>query len=324
MGWVDEAFRPALSNPGKLIRPALVILAFEAVSTNHSDITTRNKDATHIQMVLPVAAAVQFTHEFTLIHDDIEDMDEYRRNRKTVWKVWGIPQGINTGDAMFAYARCAIWDTLEQGVSPERAIQCAQLLDHTCISIAEGQFMDIGFENRDDVSVALYMQMIKRKTAFFLQTCAQMGALLGTDNPNSIEKLADFGLALGMAFQIRDDILGTWASQTVSGKKAAGDIIRHKKNLPVIYALANTNSKDQHILQELYALQRPLEAEEIHTVLAIFAKTGVREVCEDHLTKESHILAKKLAAIRQSLPDIHSEVLQDFEQLVEFVSHVSI
>ncbi|MBO0796698.1 MAG: polyprenyl synthetase family protein, partial [Ktedonobacteraceae bacterium] len=111
LGWVDEHFVPTSNNPGKLLRPTLLILAYEVAGA--WELSSRRD---YIQRALPAAVAVELTHNFSLIHDDIEDGDEERRHRKTLWKIWGIPQAINTGDGMFAMARLALWNSLEQGV----------------------------------------------------------------------------------------------------------------------------------------------------------------------------------------------------------------
>ena len=165
LGWVDTNFSPITSSHGKLLRPTLLLLAFEATGEHNHDAATEQHDSSHLRRALPAAAAIELTHNFTLIHDDIEDSDNERRHRSTLWNVWGIPQAINTGDGMFALARYALWDVVDEGVDPAIAVQLGAALDRACLAVSEGQYLDISFENRDDISVAMYVDMIGRKTA---------------------------------------------------------------------------------------------------------------------------------------------------------------
>src|SRR5947208_12445210 len=171
LGWVDSNFSPVSSNPGKQLRPILLLLAFEATAEHTHDAETEQHDSSHLRRALPAAASIELTHNFTLIHDDIEDGDNERRHRSTLWNVWGIPQAINTGDGMFALARYALWDVVDEGMDPAIAVQLGAVLDKACLVLAEGQYLDISFENRDDISVAMYVDMIGRKTAT-LMGCA--------------------------------------------------------------------------------------------------------------------------------------------------------
>ena len=239
LGWVDTNFSPVSSNPGKLLRPTLLLLAFEATGEHNHDAETEQHNSSHLSRALPAAASIELTHNFTLIHDDIEDGDRERRHRSTLWNVWGIPQAINTGDGMFALARYALWDVVDEGVDPSIAVQLGAVLDKACLVLAEGQYLDISFENRDDISVAMYVDMIGRKTATLMGCAAEMGAMLGTREAETIFRLRSFGFSIGIAFQVRDDLLGVWASTEELGKTPAGDIYRRKKSLPVLHALEN-------------------------------------------------------------------------------------
>src|SRR6266567_3001954 len=141
LGWVDTNLTPATSNPGKLLRPTLVLLAYEAAGA--WGLADNAGAASHyLERALPAAAAVELTHNFTLIHDDIEDGDTERRHRPTLWSIWGIPQAINTGDGLFALARLTLWDILEKGVDGHIAARLGRILDHACLVLAEGQYLD--------------------------------------------------------------------------------------------------------------------------------------------------------------------------------------
>src|SRR5207302_2017554 len=144
---------------GKMLRPTLLLLAYEAAGAWGMT----SSDAGYLRRALPAAAAVELTHNFTLIHDDIEDGDAERRHRPTLWKLWGIPQAINAGDGLFAMARLALWDSLDEGVEGAIAARLGALLDQACIVLAEGQYLDISFEEGQNISVARYVDMIGRK-----------------------------------------------------------------------------------------------------------------------------------------------------------------
>ena len=145
---------------------------------------------------------------------------------------------------MFALARLTLWGVLEHGVDPAIAVRLGAALDRACLVIAEGQYLDINFEDRLEVAVALYIDMIRRKTAELMACAAEMGALLGTSDAETIRRLRSFGEAMGIAFQVRDDMLGIWASSDESGKTPAGDIYRRKKSLPILHALEHANPAD--------------------------------------------------------------------------------
>ncbi len=146
LGWVDSSFSPIAISPGKLLRPTLLLLAYEAAGACSPDAETTSYDAHYLRRALPAAAAVELTHNFTLIHDDIEDRDAERRHRPTLWNVWGIPQSINTGDGMFALARSTLWSVVEEGVGAAIAVRLGAMLDRACLVLAEGQFLDIALK----------------------------------------------------------------------------------------------------------------------------------------------------------------------------------
>ena len=153
---------------------------------------------------------------------------------------------------MFALARLALWDALEHGVDSTLAARLAMLLDRTILVLAEGQYLDISSEDRQTIPVAMYVDMIERKTAALMSCATEMGARLGTTNTETINCLRSFGKAIGIAFQIRDDLLGIWATREELGKTEAGDIYRCKKSLPILHALEHATPRDRNRLQEIY------------------------------------------------------------------------
>jgi geranylgeranyl diphosphate synthase, type I len=323
LGWVDTTFSPVTSNPGKLLRPTLLLLAYEAAGASTHEVGAVTHNSSHLSRALPAAASVELTHNFTLIHDDIEDGDIERRHRSTVWNVWGIPQAINTGDGMFALARLALWDVVNEGVDPAIAVRLGAVLDKACLVIAEGQYLDISFETREDISVAMYVDMISRKTATLMSCAAEMGALLGTHDADTIARLSSFGYAMGIAFQVRDDLLGIWASTAELGKTPAGDIYRRKKSLPVLHALEQANASDQQLLRQVYTQTAPVTGEQVEEVLSIFARTQTKAYCRSFLAEQCQLAYQALANVPRNSNAVAARALGDMETLVHFVEEAA-
>jgi geranylgeranyl diphosphate synthase type I len=260
MGWETENGRARPGKPGKFIRSILHLLSCRAVGG----------DATQ---VLPSAAAVEFVHNLSLIHDDIQDRSHERRGRPTVWKLWGKSQAINIGDFMFALASLALLKLKDNGVPSEEIVHSFHLLATACKELCEGQYLDIEFENRVDITVEDYLNMIRKKTAALIATSASMGAYLGKGG-EKVQYFYQFGEALGMAYQIRDDILGIWGMKESTGKSIKEDLRQRKKTLPVVYALRE--SADKAKLERLYT-QRHIERGDIPIVMEILDQSGARD-----------------------------------------------
>src|SRR5579883_294507 len=179
LGWLDQQFRPIDGHPGKLLRPTLLLLSYELARAQEQP-SASNPPAISRQAALPAAAAIELAHNFTLLHDDIEDGDVERRHRPTVWSVWGVPQAILIGDALFALARLHLWKVLEEGVAPAIVLDLAELFDLALLKLTEGQHLDLSFEQQQQVSLTDYEAMIGRKTACLMCCAMKMGARLGT------------------------------------------------------------------------------------------------------------------------------------------------
>ncbi len=221
MGWSGEG--AGKESQGKRIRPLLVLLTCWASGGNW-------------QAALPAAAAVELVHNFSLVHDDIQDKSDLRRGRLTVWRQWGVPQGINAGDGLFVLSNLALMD-LQRDFSPEIVVKAVNILQNTCLNLTRGQFMDINNETRHDLTVYDYWSMISGKTAALLAASCSLGALLsGADEPTQ-EAYTNFGHYLGMAFQVQDDILGIWGDSALTGKSIDSDLITGKKTLPILIGL---------------------------------------------------------------------------------------
>jgi geranylgeranyl diphosphate synthase, type I len=249
---------------GKRMRPLLGLLVYRALTGDHA-------------AALPGAAAVELGHNFSLVHDDIEDSDAERRHRPTLWAIWGVPLAINAGDALFALSRLALYRALDAGtVSDRRMLELMRVYDETCLALCEGQFLDISFERRTDVTVDEYMEMIGRKTAALLAASLQAGAILADDAPETAEAFRSFGYHIGLAFQMADDVKGSFWPSTASGKPEAGDIRKRKKTLPLVWALQHAPEPDASRLREIYAAETPspMSQSEVDEVLAILERSG--------------------------------------------------
>ena len=233
MGWADAAFNPCQARTGKLIRPVLCLLACEACGGDW-------------EQALPAGAAIELMHNFSLIHDDIEDRDETRRERPTVWALWGEAQGINAGDTLFALTQLALLRLSERGVPASTVVVALRLVNRTCVTLTGGQYLDIGFESQTDISTTDYLAMIERKTGALVACACETGALIAAVPAPQRERLRSFGHHLGLVFQMRDDILGIWGDPNRTGKPVGSDIARRKKSLPIIHGL--THSTELHTL----------------------------------------------------------------------------
>lgn len=257
MGWADENLHPAQINSGKRIRPLLCLLACAAAGGDW-------------QQAVPAAAAIEILHNFSLVHDDIQDVSPTRRGRPTLWTIWGQPQAINTGDAMFAMAHLAMNRLAERGTSPEIVVRALRRFDETCVALTQGQYTDMSFEDRKGVDVAEYIAMITGKTAVLIALSAELGALVAGVEDDRVQAFADFGLNLGLAFQVLDDVLGIWGDEVVTGKSVATDITTRKKTLPVLYGLPRNQA-----LRELYDGDAT-DGEFVRQVVALLDEAGAR------------------------------------------------
>ena len=267
LGWADERFQAVEAKRGKRLRPLLCLLACEAAGGDY-------------HLALPAAAAIELVHNFSLIHDDIEDRGHLRHHRPTVWHLWGEPQAINVGDGMLLLAHLTIHRLLDRGVSPGKMAAVMRALDAASLSLCQGQYLDLSFEERLDVTVEEYLAMIEDKTASLIACSTQIGAMLATDDGTLIEHYRHFGKNLGMAFQVIDDILGIWGDEEVTGKPAADDILNKKKTLPIVYALGQglLEARGQG-LGEIYG-KDVLTDEDVRRVIAILDEVKARQYAE--------------------------------------------
>jgi geranylgeranyl diphosphate synthase type I len=259
MGWTGDG--AGLDARGKRIRPLLVLLTAASNNTNW-------------QLALPAAASVELVHNFSLVHDDIQDNSDKRRGRPTIWAKWGVPQAINAGDGLFALSNLAITD-LSANYQAETVMSVSKILQNTCLDLTRGQYLDMSYEKRADLGMEDYWPMISGKTAALLSACCAIGALLGNANDAVVEAYRTFGHYLGLAFQLQDDILGIWGNESLTGKSAASDLLEGKKSLPVLVGLSKKGK---------FATKwnkGPLQPDEIDEMAKVLASEGGYSYAQD-------------------------------------------
>ena len=252
---------------GKRMRPLLGLLAYASIAGDY-------------RKALPGAAAVELGHNFSLVHDDIEDGDVERRHRPTLWAMHGIPQAINAGDMLFTLSRVALHRLTELGFSDSKVLRLMRLYDETCVALCEGQYLDMWASQRSQpMSVEIYFDMIGRKTAALIAASVESGAVLATDDEAIIARYRAFGWALGIAFQLNDDLLGIWGEEAVTGKEPT-DVARHKMTLPVIYAFEHAAPEECLRLEAIWRTDAPA-AGQVAEAVALIEKLGGRDYTRD-------------------------------------------
>lgn len=269
MGWTGEGSGSRAA--GKRIRPLMVLLSVSSFYSESNGIS--NKDEENWLHAASAAAAIELIHNFSLVHDDIQDNSEFRRGRKTVWVNWGAPMAINVGDALFVIANQAILE-LSAKYPAHMVVKAAQILSQACLELTQGQYLDMSYEERTDLTIESYWPMIAGKTSALLSACTHIGALFGYAKDNQAEDMRLFGHHLGLAFQVQDDILGIWGDEGVTGKSAASDLVEGKNSLPVLFAL---EKKGQ--FAERWS-RGPITLEEVGYVAQLLESEGAKAYAE--------------------------------------------
>jgi geranylgeranyl diphosphate synthase type I len=266
MGWQDEHGHSCSRESGKFTRSTLCLLSCQAVGGD-------------VSQAMPAAVAVELIHNFSLIHDDIEDASDERHHRPTVWKLWGQSQAINAGDAMFTLAYLALLKLRDKGINDEKIASSTKMLSLACLELCKGQYLDVKYENRLDITIDDYLDMAAKKTAALFAVSTSLGAYLGSEDSKLVDFFHLFGKELGVAYQIFDDILGIWGTEESVGKSAS-DIAQRKKTLPVVYGLQNSEGEARKRLEKFYS-QKSIKGEDIAEVLKILDRLGARDYAED-------------------------------------------
>ena len=247
---------------GKRLRPVLLLLGYNLFSDD-------------FQNALPAALAIEVFHNFTLLHDDIMDKAEVRRNRETVHKVYGENVAILSGDAMAFLSYQYLFECKSVNLH-----EVAQLFTRTAIEVCEGQQFDMEFEDRMDVSEYEYLEMIRLKTAVLLACSLKSGALLADSGEQIAEQLYDFGINLGLAFQLQDDMLDTFGNQETFGKRIGGDILSNKKTYLLIKALENAPDDLKSELLSWIRNTNFKAEEKITAVTKIYNQIGIKDLVQ--------------------------------------------
>lgn len=266
LGWVDRNMQSVQHRGGKHLRPVLCLLCCEAVGGS-------------AHAALPAAVALELLHNFSLIHDDIEDRGSERHGRPTVWALWGEPLAVNAGDAMLILSELALLRGPEHGLSPSLTVTMLRLLNECCLRLTEGQHLDLTLEGKPEVTRDQYFQIITGKTAALLGCSAELGALSGGAPPELAQHYREFGRSLGLAFQIQDDVLGIWGIPENTGKAAAADVYGHKVTLPIIDTLERAPSTIAARIAAVYRNTSP-SAEDVAEVIGYLTAAGARERAE--------------------------------------------
>ena len=283
---------------GKRLRPLLGLLAYASIVGDH-------------RAALPGAAAVELGHNFSLVHDDIEDGDTERRHRPTLWALHGIPQAINAGDLLFTLSRKALHRLTDLGFPDAKVLRLMRLHDDTCLALCEGQYLDIwASERAEPMSVELYFDMIGRKTAALIAASVEAGAVLATDDEAVVGRYRAFGWALGIAFQLNDDLLGIWGEQALTGKEPT-DVARHKMTLPVIYAFEHASQSDRMGLEAVWRTESPDDGL-VAAAVALIEKLGGRDYTRD----QAHAYRDRALAELDAAGVVDAGALESLRQIM--------
>ncbi|WP_209400748.1 polyprenyl synthetase family protein [Pseudozobellia sp. WGM2] len=255
---------------GKRLRPVLTLVATDIFDGGY----TKSLDA---------ALAIEVFHNFSLVHDDIMDDAPLRRGRTTVHEKWDVNTGILSGDAMLITAY-----QLFENYSPEIFKNLAKLFSETALKVCEGQQYDIDFENRDDVTIPEYLKMIEYKTAVLVAAALKMGGIVAEVSAEEQNDIYQFGLNLGIAFQLQDDYLDAFGNPETFGKQVGGDIIENKKTYLYLNVLAQGTSQQKKELLDLYSIQPKDPSAKIETIKDLFKESGSAQITKDAIRNYSN------------------------------------
>jgi len=297
-GQPTELYEPiayTILQSGKRMRPMLCLLANDMFDGDE-------------QQTLWPALALETFHNFTLIHDDIMDKAPMRRGKPTVYQKWNSDIAILSGDAMLAMA-------FQFALKPQKGAELAQQLGKVAIEICEGQQMDLNFETLGNVTIDEYLEMIRLKTAVLLATALQMGATTAEADKSDIQHLYDFGINMGMSFQLQDDILDLYSDVAVFGKRHGGDIADNKKTYLYLKAIELASEQDRKRLEYLFTLRMDHDEEEkIEEVQAIYDRLHVKEAVEQVIAEYDRKALAELEAI--DLPEKRKIHLRNYAELL--------
>jgi geranylgeranyl diphosphate synthase type I len=303
MGWQEIDGSDSNSTAGKRMRPTLAMLAADAVGGD-------------LERATPIAVALEYVHNFSLIHDDLEDMDRVRHHRPTVWTIWGEPAAIVSGNAMLKIADAAAWKLRSVGVDHAVALEAEAELTIQYLKMMEGQYLDISFETENNVSVDQYLDMIERKTGALIEASIYLGSLVAPSTGPDRQKataLKAIGYDLGRIFQIRDDVLGVWGGEA-TGKPVGADIKRKKKALPAVHALSTSTGATAQRLNQIFRTEDDLEQEDVHVVLEEMENLGTQDYCQSMAEQRWDDCERMIKSL-----ELSGTTAREFTELGEFL-----
>lgn len=296
MGWVDQAGRAQLVKTGKLVRPSLCLWSAAACGAE-------------ICWALPSAAAIEWFHNFTLVHDDIQDGDAKRHNRETVWSRWGVPQAINAGDSMQTLAFSTIASDAKH---PDRALRAIAAIAAAGLAVIEGQCLDLELEGQIDATLRSYLRMVAAKTGALLGASLEAGALIAGAGESTVRAFRRAGRLLGTAFQVRDDWLGMYGDPLVTGKSSSGDAGRYKMTFPMVAGFSAMNTLQRRRLRELFRVKHDEPGAKLRELLdEVGCEDIVRGTAERYALKAVEVVARS---------GIGAEALEAFEEVAYYVA----
>lgn len=263
---------------GKRLRPTMLARIARDLGASEED-------------ALDAAAAIEILHNYSLVHDDIEDRDELRHGRKTLWSIYGMSQAINAGDAMCALSFLTL-ARAEARHPAERVTEMVRVLHRAHLTMCEGQALDISFETASSVDVQSYCRMIAGKTAALFGAACELGALCARADAAAAAQCRAAGIAFGMAFQIRDDVQGIWGDAAATGKTAANDVARRKWTFPVVWALGGPPSAARTAVADAYGRGGAIEPAEVLRVVAALGELGAREAADGAAAEHLRVIER--------------------------------
>ena len=281
-----------LSLGGKRIRPVLMLMAYNIYKED-------------VERILPQAAGLETYHNHTLLHDDVMDKADMRRNKPTVHNVWNENTAILSGDAMLILA----YRLMAEGLTDKLA-EVMHVFTETTMEICEGQQWDMEFETRMDVKVDEYIEMIRLKTSVLLAAALKIGACLAGASAEEAQKLYDFGVKMGLAFQLQDDWLDVYGDPKVFGKNIGGDILCNKKTYMLITALELADASQREELERWLNATDYVPAEKVSAVTAIYNNIGIGQRCEEMVERYYSDGLALLESI--AIPEERKQTLKDF------------
>ncbi|MCH2307365.1 MAG: polyprenyl synthetase family protein [SAR202 cluster bacterium] len=298
MGWIDGNGNPSLSQ-GKALRPTLCLYTCESLGTPY-------------EKALPAAVALELIHNFSLIHDDIQDKDLIRHHKPTLWARLGTSKALLAGNIMRVIADKTATGLISNNLPPSVIFEVLELLTQSSLEMIEGQFLDIQFESQSEISINDYLKMISLKTGALIRTSIKVGALVGTQDRKVISNFNDFAINLGVALQIRDEYLGIWGKAPQTGKAVGADILRKKNTLPIIHLKSKSSGVNSKQVQKVFSKDK-INSHDVSDILEIMGEIHTKDYTSQRTNHYCNLAFEYLKKL-----DLDNEYEKDFLELLEF------